>query len=342
VLRQVLGALPVPGDPRLLAGFDKAEDAAVFRLDEDRAVVVTIDVITPLVDDPFLFGEIAAANALSDVYAMGGEPLFSLSFIGVPRGFPDEATVAIVRGGASLAKASGAPVVGGHSMESKDLMFGLAAVGLASPHRLFRNDALAVGDQLLLTKPLGTGALTTALKNDALTEGDLAEAIAGMRQTNRAAVAPCHALGVRAATDVTGFGLVGHAAEMASASSVRVVIDSASVPAYPHAREMLAKGHVTRADRTNLEYARELGPLEGAPEPLLMDPQTSGGLLVAVSAQGSEELVGALRKAGFPATRRVGQVREGAGIQVAQYFPPQLRQRIRRERKGAKSQKAQG
>ena len=137
-----------------------------------------------------------------------------------------------------------------------------------------------------------------------------------MQQTNRAAVAPCHAVSVRAATDVTGFGLIGHAAEMASASSVRIVIDSASVPAYPHAREMLAKGYVTRARRTNLEYACELGALEGAPEPLLMDPQTSGGLPVAVSAQGSEELAGALRKAGFPTTRRVGQVREGAGVQI--------------------------
>lgn len=317
MLRQVLGALPVPDDDRLLVGFEKAEDAAVFRLDENRAAVVTIDVITPLVDDPFLYGEIAAANALSDVYAMGGEPLLSLSFLGVPRGFPDDATVAIAKGGASLATTSGAPVVGGHSLESKDLMFGLAVVGLARPDRLFRNDALAVGDQLLLTKPLGTGTLTTALKNDALTAGDLAEAIAGMRQTHRDAVAPCQAFGVRAATDVSGFGLIGHAAEMAKASSVRIVIETASVPTYPHAREMIAKGQVTRANRTNLDYTQELGPLEGAPDPLLLDPQTSGGLLVAVSARASDELLEALRNAGFPATRRVGRVSEGAGVQVS-------------------------
>lgn len=321
MLRQILGALPIPGDERLLVGFEKAEDAAVFRLDENRAAVVTIDVITPLVDDPFLYGEIAAANSLSDVYAMGGEPLLSLSFLGVPRGFPDDAAVAIVKGGAALAMSSGAPVVGGHSLESKDLMFGLAVVGLASPDRLFRNDALAVGDELLLTKSLGTGTLTTALKNDALTEYDIAEAVSGMRQTHRNAVAPCHASGVRAATDVTGFGLLGHAAEMAKASSVRIVIDAAAVPAYPHAREMLGRGHVTRGNRTNLEYARELGPVEGSPEPLLLDPQTSGGLLVAVSARASDELLEALRKAGYPATRRVGHVSEGAGVRVQSVRP---------------------
>lgn len=297
-------------------GFDDSEDAAVFRLDDDRAAVVTLDVITPLVDEPFLFGEIAAANALSDVYAMGGEPSLSLSFLGVPRGFPEEMTIGIAKGGASLALGAGAPVVGGHSVESKDLMFGLVVMGFASPDRLFRNGALDVGDHLLLTKPLGTGTLTTALKNDALSEDDLSEAIAGMRQTLQAAVAPCHALGVRAATDVSGFGLLGHAAEMARASSLRISIDSASVPAYPHSREMLRRGHVTRGDRANLEYARELGPLEGTPESLLMDPQTSGGLLVAVSAHAAEELLRKLRNVGFSATRLIGQVTRGAGVEI--------------------------
>jgi selenide,water dikinase len=306
----------VPGDPRVLSGFDRFEDAAVFRLDSERGLVATIDVITPLVDDPFLFGEIAAANSLSDIYAMGAEPLFSLSFLGVPRDFPAEAAAAIAKGGASLALASGAPVVGGHSLESKDLMFGLAAFGLGDPERLFRNDGLAAGDELLLTKPLGTGALVTALKNDALKEADIAEAIEGMRRTSGAAVAPCHAAGIRAATDVTGFGLVGHAAEMAKASSVRIAIDSAAVPAYPHAREMLKKGHRTRGDRTNLEYARDLGPLEGAPDPLLLDPQTSGGLLVGVRREAVDGLLDALRRAGFPGTARIGCATEGAGVAV--------------------------
>lgn len=306
----------MPGDPRLVSGFDRFEDAAVFRLDAEQALVATIDVITPVVDDPFVYGEIAAANALSDVYAMGAEALISLSFLGVPRDFPGEAAAAIARGGASLAQASGAPVVGGHSLESEDVMFGLAAIGLVNPERIFRNDALAVGDQLLLTKPLGTGALATALKSDALSEDDIAEAIEGMRQTNRAAVAPCHAAAIRAATDVTGFGLLGHAAEMASASSVRVVLESASLPAYPRAHEMLKKGYLTRGDRTNLDYARGLGPLEGVPGLLLLNPQTSGGLLVAVSAAASAGLLDALREAGFASAARVGYVTEGPGVRV--------------------------
>jgi selenide,water dikinase len=315
-LRQVLEALPVPGDPRVLSGFDRLEDAAVFRLDSARALVATVDVITPVVDAPFLFGEIAAANSLSDIYAMGAEPLLSLSFLGVPRDFPAEAAASIAKGGASLALASGAPVVGGHSLESRDLMFGLAAFGLADPERLFRNDGLAAGDELILTKPLGTGALTTALKNDALSERDLAEAIAGMRQTNGAAVRPCHAAAVRAETDITGFGLIGHAAEMARASSVRVVLEAAAVPAYPHARDMLKKGHRTRGDRTNLEYARDLGPLEGTPDSLLLDPQTSGGLLVAVPREAADGLLDALRGAGFPSAARVGYTSEGRGVAV--------------------------
>jgi selenide,water dikinase len=317
LLRQVLGALPVPNDDRLLAGFEDAEDAAVFRLDEERALVVTLDVITPLVDDPFTFGEIAAANALSDVYAMGGEPTLCLSFLGIPRGFSEEATVEIVRGGASVVSEAGAFIVGGHSVESKDLLFGLAAMGLAHPDRLFRNDGLAPGDQLLLTKPLGTGTLTTAVRNDALAAEAIEPAVTGMRLTHRAAVAPCRNAGVRSATDVTGFGLVGHAAEMAKASSVRIVLDAGSIPAYPEAREMLAKGHVTRANRTNLAYARELGPLDGKPEPLLADPQTSGGLLIGVRAEQAEELASELRNAGFPATCPIGRVIGGAGVEIA-------------------------
>jgi selenide,water dikinase len=295
---------------------DRFEDAAVFRMDSERALVATIDVITPIVDDPFAYGEIAAANALSDVYAMGAEGLFSLSVLGVPRDFPVEAAAEIVKGGASLAKASGAPVVGGHSLESKDLLFGLAAVGWAHPEGLFRNDALAPDDDLILTKPLGTGAIATALKNDALGEKDASETIEGMRQTNRAAVGPCREAGVRAATDVTGFGLLGHAAEMGRASSVGIVIDSASIPAYPRARDLLERGFLTRGDRSNLEYARSLGPVEGVPEPLLLNPQTSGGLLVGVSRKASAGLVEALRRAGFPAAARIGSVTEGVGIRV--------------------------
>lgn len=303
-------------DDRLLVGFEHAEDAAVLRLDADRAVVVTIDVITPLVDDPFLFGEIAASNALSDLYAMGADGLLSLSFLGVPPEVPADMATEIARGGATLAKMSSAPVVGGHSVESKDVMFGLASVGLVHPEQLFRNDELEPNDALILTKPLGTGGLTTALKEDALTLTDVSVAVEGMRQTNRGAVSVCHAHEVCAATDVSGFGLVGHAAEMARASGVRIVMDAASVPAYPDAREMLAKGFVTRGDRRNPAYARTLGPVIGTVEPLYADPQTSGGLLVAVRAEKVDSLIAALREAGYAAATKVGDVVPGIGVEI--------------------------
>jgi selenide,water dikinase len=170
----------------------------------------------------------------------------------------------------------------------------------------------------VLTKPLGTGSLTTALKNDALSMSDIAEAIEGMRQTNRAGVEPCRGAGVRAATDVSGFGLIGHAAEMARASSVEVIIESSLVPAYPLAREMLNDGHLTRGDGTNLDYARILGPVEGEIDALLLNPQTSGGLLVGVPASACSGLVEALRRAGYRHTVRVGRVGEGAGVRVVE------------------------
>lgn len=312
----MLDSLPVPEGERFVTGFGNSEDAAVFKLDAERGIVFSIDVITPLVDDPELFGAIAAANALSDIYAMGGRGLVSLSFLGTPKGFPVEITAAIARGGAELAKNEGAPVVGGHSVESKDLMYGLAVVGIADPEVLFKNDALAVGDELLLTKPLGTGALTTAVKARKLAARDVADAFAGMRQTNRAAVDPALQHGVRAVTDITGFGLLGHTAEVASASGVCAVISQSDVPEYAGAREALRNGHVTRGERTNPEYVNSLGPLAGEPESLLFDPQTSGGLLIAVTRERSQSLLHALKAAGFDRTARIGHVEAGAGIRV--------------------------
>ena len=304
-MRLLIDALPVPRDERLLIGFENAEDAAVYRLDEDRALVFTTDVITPLVDDPKLFGAIAATNSLSDVYAMGGSPLISLSFLSAPDSVTPDVVAQIAVGGAEKAMACGAPVVGGHSIEGRDLLYGLAVVGMAHPDRLFRNDRLQVGDELLLTKPLGTGTLTTALKNDALTEADLDEAIAGMTLSNGAAVDPMHEAGVKAATDITGFGLLGHAAELALV-----------VPEYPRAREMLNRKLLSGASRKNLDYALSLGPLEGEADLILRDPQTSGGLFVAVLPEKRDGLIAALRAAGYTRVSRIGEVRAGAGIKV--------------------------
>ncbi|MBI3178561.1 MAG: selenide, water dikinase SelD, partial [Deltaproteobacteria bacterium] len=281
-MRQIIDALPVPKDERVLIGFGNAEDAAVYRLDDQRALIFTTDVITPLVDTPRLFGAIAATNAFSDVYAMGGEAIMALSILGVPDDLPTEISAEISRGGAEKALAEGAPVVGGHTLSSRDLIYGLAVVGVAPPARLFRNDRLEAGDQLVLTKPVGTGALTTAIKNAALYEPDIAEAIAGMTQSNRAGVEPLHRAGVIAATDITGFGLLGHSAELAKASGVEVVLETAAVPRYARADDMIERKFLTRGHRNNLEYAKALGPLSGETALILRDPQTSGGLLAAV------------------------------------------------------------
>ena len=314
----MLGSLPVPEGDSILVGFENAEDAAVYKIAEDRALVVTVDVITPLVDDPVLFGAIAATNALSDVYAMGGRALMSLSFIGTPAKFPMDITAEILRGGAEKAMAAGAPVLGGHSVQSQDLMYGLCAVGEVHPDQILKNDNLRAGDQLVLTKPLGTGGICTALKSGKLDmeHEAVVAAVAGMTLTNAAAVEPMRAAGVRAATDVTGFGLLGHAAEMAEASKVQVVFEQKSIPEYPMGRELLARGFVTRGETVNPRYVRELGPLDGEPESLLLDPQTSGGLLVAVVPEHLDGLLAALHAAGYPAATQIGEVRVGGGILV--------------------------
>jgi selenide,water dikinase len=316
-LRQLLGALPIPQDERILSGFENAEDAAVYALDAERALVFTTDVITPLVDDPEAFGAIAAANALSDIYAMGGRPLMTLGILGLPEGFPLEVGGTILAGGAQVALAAGAPVLGGHTLQSRDLVYGLAAVGEVHPRRLFLSSRFQAGDALILTKPLGTGALTTAIKRGRLVEAEIAEAIAGMRQLNRAAVKPLLEAGVTAATDITGFGLLGHAAEVAKASGVELVLERARLPAYAQARELLAAGMRTGANKRNLAYAAELGPLKGEVEDLLVDPQTSGGLLVAVARDRALGLRERLAAAGYAAAAVIGEVRAGAGLRVA-------------------------
>ena len=303
-------------DERVLCGFQNAEDAAVYKLDDERAIVATLDVITPIVDDPQTYGRIAAANALSDVFAMGGEGLLSLSFLGVSSGIPDEVAIEIAKGGALTANENRAPVLGGHSIESKDLVFGLMAIGMVHPERVFGNHNLKIGDQLILTQPLGTGTLTTAVKRGHLGEEALEQAIAGMVQTNGAAVAPLQAAGVKAVTDVTGFGLLGHGAEMAKASGVLMCIESQLVPDYVGARACMEAGFITRGNARNREYVEHLGPLSGEVEPLLLDPQTSGGLLVAVQPEQLEDVLSALCQAGYTNATRIGEILPGAGIKV--------------------------
>lgn len=288
----------------------------MYRLSDDTAAVVTIDVITPLVDDPAQFGAIAAANSLSDVYAMGGEGLLAVSFLSVPSGFPLNVAQQILVGAANKAMEAGAPILGGHTVEAKDLLFGLAVVGRVHPDQTFANHRLRAGDCLVLTKPLGTGTLTTAFKRDRLTADAIAPAVASMLQLNAAAVPILRAHGVIAATDITGFGLLGHAAELAAASRVQIAFD-AQAPAFPHAREMLEAGVVTRGNQRNLDYVRSLGTLEGDPEPLVLDPQTSGGLFFGVKAERLRSVLADLHAAGFAAAACVGNVSEGTGLRLS-------------------------
>jgi len=316
VLRQLVGSLPIPKDENILIGIQNAEDAVVYQLDPERALVASVDVITPVVDDPATYGKIAAANSLSDIFAMGAKGLVSLSVLSVSKAVPSEVAVAIVAGGAETAMASGAPLLGGHSVEGEDVLFGLVALGLVHPEELFTNHSLEPGDQLILTKPLGTGTLTTAVKRGVLGQEALTLAVAGMVQTNGAAVDPLRAHGVRAVTDVTGFGLLGHAAEMAAASKVGVRFEQDRVPEYPGARESLASGVVTRANSRNQGYVEGLGPLIGAPEPLLLDPQTSGGLLAAVKPGQVDSVLAALDAEGYHEAVRIGEVIAGSGITV--------------------------
>jgi len=315
-LRRLIGALPIPADERLLVGFENAEDAAVYQLDESRALVFTTDFITPIVDDPETYGAIAAVNSLSDVWAMGGRPLIALSVYVLPEDFPLDVGHQILLGGSRAALAAGAPVVGGHTVQGRDLLYGLAVVGEVHPQRIFKNSAFRAGDALVLTKPLGTGTLATGVKRGRFTEADIPDALQGMLQPNGAAVAPLHAAGVRAATDITGFGLLGHTAELARASGVELVLEQARVPGYALARETLAAGLRTGANKRNLAYAGELGPLAGTPEDLLLDPQTSGGLLAGVPADRADALVRELVAAGYARACIIGEVRPGAGLRV--------------------------
>ena len=211
---------------------------------------------------------------------------------------------------------AGAPVLGGHSVEGRDVLFGLAVVGEVDPRRMFTNDALRVGDQIILTKPLGTGTLTTACKRKGLSEDDIRDAIDGMVLSNGSAVDILHGAGVCGATDVTGFGLMGHAAEMAAGSGARVVIEQSSVPEYQDARKWLSDGVVTRANARNLDYVRSLGALAGDPEPLLLDPQTSGGLLFGVDESQVDETLAQLRAAGYAGSARIGEVVAGSGLET--------------------------
>ena len=304
-------------DPALIAGLTPPDDAAAYRVSDDLAIIGTLDFFPPLVDDPGTFGEIAAANALSDVFAMGGHVLFALSIAAFPEELPRDVMAAIFGGAAAKVREAGGTLAGGHTIRDPEPKYGLAVVGAGHPDRLLRKGGAAVGDALVLTKPLGTGVLVSGHRQGKTDEADLAGAIDQMRTLNRAASEVLVARGVRGATDVTGFGLLGHGLEMARASGTRFVFESEALPILPGAFELAAAGVETGGATHNRRFVLSSlhvgADVTAALVALAHDPQTSGGLLAAVAIEDLDDLVRALNAVGVQAWR-VGSVQAGDGV----------------------------
>jgi len=312
----VLGKLPRQTNLNVLVGFDKADDAGVYRLGPSLALVQTVDFFTPIVDDPYTFGEIAAANSVSDIYAMGGKPLSALSIVCFPGKGDVETLEQILQGGLSKMGEAGCAVIGGHSVADDEIKFGYAVTGTIDPGRVLANATARPGDALLLTKRLGTGVISTALKKTAASEASVAASIESMKSLNRRACeimtelsfATVHAAGggeVHSVTDITGFGLLGHAREMALGSGVTLEIDHSRVEPLPGALDCIRQGFLPGGLKSNREFVScsvQVSP--GVPpelETLLYDPQTSGGLLMSVSPNVAQRLLSSLRNADVPA-----------------------------------------
>ena len=299
----MLRYLPAPSDPNLLVGPNTADDAGVYRLSADTALVQTVDFFTPVVDEPYWFGAIAAANALSDVYAMGGRPLTALNIAGFPVGtLPLDALAEILRGGGDKAREAGVTIVGGHTVDATEPTYGLSVTGLVHPDKIFTNAGARDGDLLVLTKPLGSGIATTAIKGGKASASLKDEAIALMATLNRDAAEAMVEVGAHAATDITGFGLLGHLAEMAAGSALAATVSARAVPVLSGVVELAEQGVVPGGTRRNLESLSDQLVFDPAvPEALrlvLGDAQTSGGLLIAIDPEGCPALLDGLRQRG--------------------------------------------
>jgi len=312
----VLAKLPRQYDPNVLVGFDTADDAGVYQLSPDLALVQTVDFFTPIVDDPYAFGQVAAANALSDVYAMGGRPISALAIVGFPNTGRDTGILEqMLAGGLAKMQEAECTVIGGHSIGDDEIKFGYAVTGVIDPRRVWKNSGARPGDRLLLTKRLGTGIVSTALKQGAAVPAALEAALASMLTLNRAAAEVAASFGVHAATDVTGFGLLGHARELALASKVSLNIDSARLELLPYAEEYARRGFLPGGLKRNADFVAScVSFAPGVREEvrnLLFDPQTSGGLLFSVAADDAAPLLAALRSREVVA-QEVGEVGEPA------------------------------
>ena len=304
-------AMPLPAE--LLVGIDTADDAAVYRLNDEQALIATTDFFMPIVDDPHDFGRIAATNAISDVYAMGGRPIMALALVGMPiKVLPPEVIRQILEGGQAVCRAAGIPVAGGHSIDSVEPIYGLVALGLVHPDKVRRNADARVGDRLILGKPLGVGIYSAALKKDALDAAGYEQMIASTTRLNTPGPDLADLPGVHAMTDVTGFGLAGHALEMARGSGVTVAIDWAAVPLLPGVADLAQAGHVTGASGRNFAaYGHEIAlPADfgAVNQALLTDPQTSGGLLVSCDPASVDAVLAVFRQHGFDCAVEIGEV----------------------------------
>lgn len=323
VLSRILAGSPLAGAfPQLLVGNAEADDAAVWQVDDRTCVIATTDFFMPMVDDPRAFGRIAATNAISDIYAMGGRPIMALAIVGMPIDvLPEPEIRAILEGGASICAEAGIPLAGGHSIDSKEPIYGLAVIGLCTPEELRRNGGAQAGDALILTKAIGVGVYSAAIKKDALDAAGLAEMIASTTQLNRIGSELGRLPQVHAITDVTGFGLLGHALEMARASDLRLRLDLPALPWLAQAERLAEAGCITGASARNwAAYGADIRLPETLPDwrrALLTDPQTSGGLLVAVAPESAADVLAQVRAAGFAFAAIIGAAEAGsAGITV--------------------------
>ena len=319
VLSEILkgtAAMPIPKE--LLVGIETADDAAVYQLNDEQALIATTDFFMPIVDDPFDFGRIAATNAISDVYAMGGKPILALALVGMPINVLSTATIGrVLEGGAAVCRSAGIPIAGGHTIDSVEAIYGLVALGLVHPKRVKRNADARPGDLLVLGKPLGVGVMSAALKKGELSEAGYAQMIANTTRLNTPGPELAELDGVHALTDVTGFGLAGHALEMARGARCELQLDWAAVPLLPGVRAMAAQGFVTGASGRNWAgYGADVLLPDGfAPEDraLLTDPQTSGGLLVACEPAALDAVRAVFERHGFEQAAVVGRIGESGG-----------------------------
>jgi selenide,water dikinase len=319
VLSEILksgSGMPVP--PELLVGIETADDAAVYQLNDEQALVATTDFFMPIVDDPFDFGRIAATNAISDVYAMGGKPIMALALVGMPINVLSTDTIGkILAGGQAVCRAAGIPIAGGHTIDSVEPIYGLVALGLVHPKRVKRNADARVGDHLILGKPLGVGVLSAALKKEQLDAAGYAQMISTTTQLNTPGPELAALDGVHALTDVTGFGLAGHALELARGAGCTVQIDWSRVPLLGGVRELATQGMVTGASGRNWAgYGHDVAlpaGFDAVDQALLTDPQTSGGLLVSCSPNAVDKVMEIFRKHGFAAAAEIGEITPASG-----------------------------